>query len=982
MAGGGMGSLLNKEALKTTPPEALNWYLYFCSWIICTSGGLHGYNSSNISGILAMADFKKSFDLGKYTSTEKANITGWVTSLVGCVIQIATTSSINQVIGARAVEGFASGIATVTGTMYIAEIAPKAIRGLVGAFFNISATSHWQWRTPLLIQMIPGIIILLAGPFIVESPRFLAMRGKTETAHRELAKLRRLPLDHPFVMHEYTDIIAAVENDKNKSISWLGLMQELWSDRTLMRRFIIVMAVQVGFNFSGGNSITYYQTTILSSIGVTGDDGYLFSGIYGLMKVLAVFIYALFCAERFGRRNMLMIGAVINIICVTYVAIYLGALLDNKNAGWAAVASLCLFAIGYGIGYAPIAFGLNGELFPNHLRAKIMSLCIAVQYLINFLLVRFFTNIVESIGSDGPFIIFAIVSTVLVLYIFFALPETKGIAIEHMATLFSRHWFMNGIKSKELIEEAHTEDAKEMKTFDPAKAGSGGVEHVEGGDVAGTSEAPMADFKKSFHLASYSKAELANIQGWVTSVIVLGGVIGALVSSPFNDYLGRKKTLILTAVLYLVGCVIQIQTDHNINQVIGARALEGFAGGISTVTGSMYVAEIAPKAVRGLLGAFFSTNIMLGVALGYWGNYGAILNISATSHWQWRTPLLIQMIPGIMILIAGPFIIESPRFLVMRGKPDVAHRELSKLRRLPMDHPFVMHEYTDITAAIEADKGKSVSWIGLYKELRDDATLMRRFLVVMIVQIGFNFSGGNSITYYQTNILTSIGVTGHSGYLFSGIYGLMKVLSVFIYALFCADRFGRRKMILIGGVINIVCVAWVAIYLGALTSNKSAGWAAVAALCLFAIGYGIGWAPVAFGLNGELFPNHLRAKIMSLTMTLQYLINFLLVRFFTNMVNSIGPKGPFIIFSVVSTAIVIYLFFALPETKGIAIEHMTTLFSRSWFVNGIKSQDLSAEANSAEDKAVETFAEPAKVSPTDATHLERSGSSVGSASKV
>lgn len=87
----------------------------------------------------------------------------------------------------------------------------------------------------------------------------------------------------------------------------------------------------------------------------------------------------------------------------------------------------------------------------------------------------------------------------------------------------------------------------------------------------------------------------------------------------------------------------------NINQVIGGRAMQGFASGVGTVTGTLFLAEIAPKAIRGVLGAFFSFNIMLGVSLGYWVNYIAILHISPKSHWQWRMPVLFQLVSSISI---------------------------------------------------------------------------------------------------------------------------------------------------------------------------------------------------------------------------------------------------------------------------------------------------------------------------------------------
>jgi SP family sugar:H+ symporter-like MFS transporter len=197
----------------------------------------------------------------------------------------------------------------------------------------------------------------------------------------------------------------------------------------------------------------------LNTIGVTGKAGtYLYSGIYGLMKVLAVFVYSLFCAERFGRRTCLLIGSVINLICVLYIAVYLGALAPHHNTagGWVAVVCLFVFAIGYGIGWAPVSYGLNAEVFPNAYRSKLMSMTFSMQYLVNFLLTRFFPNMVSryrkfrvcdtrkriphslfgrrpfqvaNIGSFGPFAIFACVSALIITYVFLALPgELAGLS--------------------------------------------------------------------------------------------------------------------------------------------------------------------------------------------------------------------------------------------------------------------------------------------------------------------------------------------------------------------------------------------------------------------------------------------------------------------------------------------------------------------------------------------------------------------------
>jgi SP family sugar:H+ symporter-like MFS transporter len=157
---------------------------------------------------------------------------------------------------------------------------------------------------------------------------------------------------------------------------------------------------------------------------------------------------------------------------------------------------------------------------------------------------------------------------------------------------------------------------------------------------------------------------------------------------------------------------------------------------------------------------------------------------------------------------------------------------------------------TDITGAIELERNKSISWLGLVHELKADRTLARRFNLVLVVQVGFNFSGGNSITYYENAILDTIGIDGNGAYLFASIYGMVKLVSSLVYAFLCAERFGRRKMLLFSGFVDVACVTWIAIYLAVLDGNKKGGYASVAALCVFAFGYGTGWSPVAFGLNG------------------------------------------------------------------------------------------------------------------------------------
>lgn len=95
-----------------------------------------------------------------------------------------------------------------------------------------------------------------------------------------------------------------------------------------------------------------------------------------------------------------------------------------------------------------------------------------------------------------------------------------------------------------------------------------------------------------------------------------------------------------------IGTALQVASSGSINQIIGARAMQGYGSGSGSVIGTLYLAEMAPKAIRGVLCAFFPMNVMLGIALGYWTNYIAILHIADGSHWQWRFPTLFQIVSG------------------------------------------------------------------------------------------------------------------------------------------------------------------------------------------------------------------------------------------------------------------------------------------------------------------------------------------------
>lgn len=511
-----LSSFVDRQSLASTPREVIGPRLWVASFAIALSGGLHGMNTSMISGILAMSDMAKLLRLSSRTAADKADITGWITSslalglLIGAVVCFVVSDRIGRkpllflsamtynigsivqmtmshnagsrpeaiFIAGRTLSGIGGGMGTVIGTAYLAEIAPKAVRGTVTGLFpinimggvalgywinyfcvlGISATSSWQWRAPVVIQIYPGLLMCLTVPFLPESPRWLMMRGRDDEAKRSLLWYRRLDIDHPYVAEELAMLERQRANEASISTaSWAEMCRQVATDASLRQRFVLVLVSTFIFIFSGGNSITYYQSTILKTIGISSATfSLLFSGIYGLCKVSAVFIYSMFFSDRFGRRPNMLIGTSICIVCVAYIAAYLGTVGAHSTPGetsaaaYVAVVALFIFAIGYGLGPAPVTFTLNSEVFPAAIRGKLMSVMICVQYVLNFGLSRGFSNMTVAMKPYGPFVLFACVSFAGLVYMFLAQPETKGLQMEQIDQLFSYRWYNTGLHSRKI----------------------------------------------------------------------------------------------------------------------------------------------------------------------------------------------------------------------------------------------------------------------------------------------------------------------------------------------------------------------------------------------------------------------------------------------------------------------------------------------------------------------------------------------------
>lgn len=442
-----------------------------------------------------------------------------------------------------------------------------------------------------------------------------------------------------------------------------------------------------------------------------------------------------------------------------------------------------------------------------------------------------------------------------------------------------------------------------------------------------------------------------------------GQILGVVVSGPLCDRRGRKSVIMSAAISYTIGAILMAVNFGSLAELLVGRVISGIGSGLGMTVGPIYISEVAPTEMRGMMTTFYNINIMSGVAGSYWINYASYEHISPQNSWQWRATLVLQLIPAVVLFIGFPFFPESPRYLMMRGRVVDARQSLLKIRGIDENESYFSREYDELRSRVDTTAESQSAWQSTKSLLGTcitDPPTRKMLLFVMIVQTFFIMSGGNSITYYAPTILKSIGLNSTQILLFSAVYGMIKVASVLSYAFYLTDRFGRRPLLLIGSSMNTGCLLYLAVYLGVAdvsgsASPSPAAWIAIVAICIFAIGYGFGWAPVFSLTASEICPTSTRGTVVTIAFIYQNLLNFAITRGFPSMTVDMHAWGPFALFTAFTGCATVWVFFAFPECKGRSMENAGALFYLPWykigFVKAPTAEEQAAESNVDLEKA-------------------------------
>lgn len=311
-------------------------------------------------------------------------------------------------------------------------------------------------------------------------------------------------------------------------------------------------------------------------------------------------------------------------------------------------------------------------------------------------------------------------------------------------------------------------------------------------------------------------------------------------------------------------------------------------------------------------------------------------NVDKTDYLQWKLALGIQIIPGAFMVLMLPFVIESPRALISRGKRAQGLANLLKLRKLPEEHPYLQTEYMEVCAQVDQEQEAAAGrnyWI-VIKDIVTVPSNRRRWFLATMLFLFHKFTGTDSLNYFAPEIFTMIGVKGGSqALLTTGVYGVVKLATVLLYVVFIVDRVGRRLPLLIGATLQATAMLYIALYVRFAKPETGAGTEAggivgIIWIYIYAFGWSFGHSVACYIVAAEIFPSRIRSACMSWCFFVNWIVDFGITKATPSMMTHLG-WGTFLLYAILTYTGVVFIYFCMPEMKGRSIESMDDLFQHS-----------------------------------------------------
>jgi len=397
---------------------------------------------------------------------------------------------------------------------------------------------------------------------------------------------------------------------------------------------------------------------------------------------------------------------------------------------------------------------------------------------------------------------------------------------------------------------------------------------------------------------------------WLTTSVLFGAVLGAVSSGRLSDYLGRKKMIMVNAVIFAVGA-LGCGYAHSFVFLLIMRTVVGIAIGITSYVVPMYIAEISPASKRGSLVTLNQLMITIGLLASYITDYLFSDNNNPES---WRWMFLVGVFPAIILLVGMFFLPETARWLIAKNRLEEGRKVIKSIEEPELVERSFEEMLRENTVAAE----QSANLSEIFKPW------LRPALIITVGIFFFQqFSGVNTIIYYSPIIFKMAGITSNSASIIPAIIiGVVNVLACVLSVVFL-DRIGRRKLYIIGilGMIPSLALAG-ACFLFKDELGTSLIYLSVLSIVSFIFFINISLSPLGWLLISEIFPIKVRGLGMSIGSLSHWGFNAIIAFTFLTLVNGIGVGGTFCLYAAICVFGLIWGYYYIPETKGKTLEQI------------------------------------------------------------
>ncbi|WP_178990451.1 sugar porter family MFS transporter [Winogradskyella schleiferi] len=421
-----------------------------------------------------------------------------------------------------------------------------------------------------------------------------------------------------------------------------------------------------------------------------------------------------------------------------------------------------------------------------------------------------------------------------------------------------------------------------------------------------------------FYLTEYFDLS-DGLKGWVVGSALLGCFVGAIIAGPLSIKIGRKWSLIISAIFFTVsayGSGLPEIFPQSVTMLVIFRIIGGLGIGVASMNAPMYIAEIAPSNIRGRMVTYYQLAIVIGFFVVFLATYfiGNDLSVAENIEFGWRRMFWSELVPSILFLVLLFLVPKSPRWLALKGKDDEALAVLQKINGEEMASKEILLIKNSLS---ENNDGIKVDYFS--------KAILAIIVIGTVLSVLQQFTGINAVLYYGADIFEKSLGFGKEDVLAQQILLAFVNLVFTFVAMFTVDKFGRKPLLYIGSVGMIIGFLLLAITL----QQNSVGVLSLIGVLVFIASFALSMGPVVWVLLSEMFPNKIRSVAMSVAVAAQWAANYVVSQSFpvvmgSEMNNSATWNGslPYYIFIAFILVIVFITYKFIPETKGKSLEEI------------------------------------------------------------